>query len=96
MIAAAAAAHAGFLSRVFFSLSLQVGNSNMIKEVKKVGGATNAYDTNKQLCNHTDQSLYGTPGLLLAFHCAHGEGNNSLTDGYAVAYRGTSKKKSPP
>ena len=32
------------------------------------------------------QSLYGTPGLLLSFHCAFGEGNNSLTDGFAVAY----------
>jgi hypothetical protein len=39
-----------------------------------------------QLANHTDQSLYGTPGLLLGFHCAMGEGNNSLTDGAAVAY----------
>ena len=60
-----------------------MANSNMVGGER---GATNAYDTNKQLCNHTDQSLYGTPGLLLAFHCAHGEGNNSLTDGFAVAY----------
>ena len=40
----------------------------------------NAYDTSKQLCNHTDQACT-TPGLLLMFH-AHGEGNNSLTDGF--------------
>ena len=60
-----------------------VTNSNM---VAGTGDATNAYDTKKQLCNHTDQSLYGEPGLLLAFHCAFGEGNNSLTDGFAVAY----------
>jgi len=57
--------------------------SNMTASAR---GATNAYDTNKQLCNHTDQSLYGLPGLLLMFHCAMGEGNNSLTDGFAVAY----------
>lgn len=47
-----------------------LSNSNMTSGER---GATNAYDTDKQLCNHTDQSLYGTPGLLLAFHCAHGE-----------------------
>ena len=60
----------------------EVANSNMVAATR---GATNAYDTSKQLCNHTDQSLYGTPGLLLAFHCVRGEGNNSLTDGFAVA-----------
>ena len=48
-----------------------MANSNMIGGER---GATNAYDTNKQLCNHTDQSLYGPPDLLLAFHRAHGEG----------------------
>lgn len=63
----------------------RVGNSNMLQG-DTVRGATNAYDTTKQLCNHTDQSLYGTPGLLLGFHCALGEGNNSLTDSFAVAY----------
>jgi hypothetical protein len=47
-----------------------MANSNMVGGER---GATNAYDTNKQLCNHTDQSLYGLPGLLLAFHCAHGQ-----------------------
>ena len=62
-----------------------VSNSNMVAGTG-VRNATNAYDTKKQLCNHTDQSLYGEPGLLLAFHCAFGEGNNSLTDGFAVAY----------
>ena len=48
-------------------------------------GASSAYNTDDQLNNHTDQSLYGTPGFLLAFHCARGEGNNSITDGFAVA-----------
>ena len=51
------------------------------------------YDTSKQLNNHTDQSLYGLPGILLGFHVAFGEGNNSLTDGFAVAY--TMKERHP-
>mmetsp|Transcript_19135 Transcript_19135/g.37182 ORF Transcript_19135/g.37182 Transcript_19135/m.37182 type:complete len:109 (+) Transcript_19135:2-328(+) len=34
--------------------------SNMLHASR---GGTNAYDTDKQLCNHTDQSLYGLPGL---------------------------------
>jgi len=46
---------------------------------------SNSFNTDQQLCNHTDQSLYGTPGALLMFHCAFGEGNNSVTDGFAVA-----------
>merc|ERR1719198_1001534 len=46
---------------------------------------SNSFNTDQQLCNHTDQSLYGTPGALLMFHCAFGQGNNSLTDGFAVA-----------
>jgi hypothetical protein len=48
-------------------------------------GGSNSFNTDQQLCNHTDQSLYGTPGALLMFHCAFGEGNNSVTDGFAVA-----------
>jgi len=46
---------------------------------------SNSYNTNLQLCNHTDQSLYGTPGVLLMFHCAFGQGQNTITDGFAVA-----------
>jgi trimethyllysine dioxygenase len=46
---------------------------------------SNSFNTNQQLCNHTDQSLYGTPGVLLMFHCAFGQGMNTITDGFAVA-----------
>jgi len=46
---------------------------------------SNSFNTNQQLCNHTDQSLYGTPGVLLMFHCAFGHGMNTITDGFAVA-----------
>jgi len=59
--------------------------SNLLDNEDDRKGA-NSYNTDQQLCNHTDQSLYGTPGLLLGFHCAFGQGNNSLTDGFAVAY----------
>jgi len=53
------------------------------KEREFVGA--NSYNTDQQLCNHTDQSLYGLPGVLLMFHCTWGEGSNTLTDGFAVA-----------
>jgi len=53
-------------------------------ETEKRTGS-NSYNTNQQLCNHTDQSLYGTPGVLLMFHCAFGQGMNTITDGFAVA-----------
>ena len=49
-------------------------------------GQSNAYDATSQLCNHTDQALYGAPGILLMFHVAMGQGANSLTDGFSVAY----------
>ena len=60
-------------------------DSNMLADENLRKGA-NSYNTSQQLCNHTDQSLYGLPGILLGFHCAMGEGNNSLTDGFAAAY----------
>jgi len=53
-------------------------------EAEKRTGS-NSFNTNQQLCNHTDQSLYGTPGVLLMFHCAFGQGMNTITDGFAVA-----------
>ena len=40
-----------------------LADSNMVGGER---GAANANDTNKQLCNHTDQSLYGPPDFLLA------------------------------
>lgn len=48
-------------------------------------GSQNSYNTDQQLANHTDQVLYGTPGVLLMFHCAFGQGGNSITDGFAAA-----------
>jgi len=56
------------------------------KKGHKATGSSTSYNTDLQIANHTDQSVYGTPGIFLAFHCALGEGNNSLTDGFAVAY----------
>ena len=61
------------------------GSYSNLKD-EDVRASANSYNTDQQLANHTDQSNYGTPGLLLMFHCAMGEGNNSLTDGFAVAY----------
>lgn len=67
------------------STEQQEANSEILAKVD-VRAASNSYDTSKQLCNHTDQVMYGTPGFMLCFLCAHGEGNNSIVDGFAVAY----------
>ena len=64
--------------------SVQISNSSFSDDKEQLA-ASNSYNTKLQLANHTDQSLYGTPGLFLLFHCAMGEGNNSLVDGFAAA-----------
>jgi hypothetical protein len=63
--------------------SVKDESNDLVDEDARKGA--NSYNTDQQLCNHTDQSLYGLPGVLLMFHCAWGEGTNSLTDGFAVA-----------
>lgn len=68
------------------STELDVHDSSNLLNDESKRNTINAYNTNQQLCNHTDQSTYRTPGLLLGFHCAFGQGENSLTDGFAVAY----------
>ena len=65
--------------------SVQISNSSFSDDKEQLA-ASNSYNTKLQLANHTDQSLYGTPGLFLLFHCAMGEGNNSLVDGFAAAF----------
>lgn len=65
--------------------SVQISNSAFTEDKEQLA-ASNSYNTKLQLANHTDQALYGTPGLLLLFHCAMGEGNNSLVDGFAAAF----------
>lgn len=43
------------------------------------------YNTSLRLLNHTDQTSYGSPGVLLTFHCVQGSGVNPVCDGFAVA-----------
>jgi hypothetical protein len=65
--------------------SVQISNSSFSNDTEQLA-ASNSYNTKLQLANHTDQALYGMPGLFLLFHCAMGEGNNSLVDGFAAAF----------
>ena len=64
---------------------MQISNSSFSDDTEQLA-ASNSYNTKLQLANHTDQALYGMPGLFLLFHCAMGEGNNSLVDGFAAAF----------
>jgi len=71
----------------YWRISTEESKFDESTSFKSAGDRTgsNSFNTDQQLCNHTDQSLYGTPGALLMFHCAFGQGNNSVTDGFAVA-----------
>jgi alpha-ketoglutarate-dependent taurine dioxygenase len=54
---------------------------------RKDSAASISYNPDLRLNNHTDQSLpsAGIPALGLVIHYADGQGNNTLTDGFAVA-----------
>lgn len=71
-------------------LTTMGGDEGTVADVSGYGGAertTRAYNTDLQLQQHTDQSAYTQPGLLLLFHCADGQGGNTVTDGFKVAYQ---------